>query len=199
MNLLCSRQAPVAMWFSTRLAGTQLTFFAGLRATSGATNRQCQLLFRIHVYTMQQLLALKMLNSEQFARLSPLFAEFDKESFQTNAGEASRSIGALALATARNLKSRHVSYLAQTREPPSVNLRHSSGCTDGVTAAESRLLCFGRWWVLIRSFRRSHPANQHSSSAWMPTTLAAEHVSTLKTLEPIENARSLQTERDVSP
>jgi hypothetical protein len=82
------------MWFSTRLAATQLTFFAGLRAASGATNRQCQFLFRTHLDTMQQLLARKLLNSEQPARLSSLvFAEFDKEN--TNAGEALGALGSL--------------------------------------------------------------------------------------------------------
>jgi len=43
------------MWLGARLASAQLTFFARLRATGRATNRQRLLRFDLHGYTLRRL------------------------------------------------------------------------------------------------------------------------------------------------
>lgn len=84
------------MRFCARQTSAKLTFFSRFCATRRAANRESQLLFGFHAYTMSPLLANWMVNSDQCA--SPLSLNLTREKSQTSAGDVFRAIWQLALA-----------------------------------------------------------------------------------------------------
>ncbi len=79
-------------------AGTELTFFAGLCATRGATNRQGQFLFGFHA-SQCTLVRNKMVNSDQF--LGPASVNTYNREIPTSAGVVLWAIRYLAFQVIR--------------------------------------------------------------------------------------------------